>query len=144
MLISLAIGLCIIFERSNTPRIPMTKNVLLIIASTIVITGSFIRWWAIWCLGNFFQTVVGIQDGQRILKKGPYRFVRHPAYSGAMLVFIGFGFGLGTWFGLAIMLMPFIEYYHRIQLEERLMISRFQDEYLLLIKETKKLIPFIY
>jgi protein-S-isoprenylcysteine O-methyltransferase Ste14 len=35
--------------------------------------------------------VVSIQSGQTGVDKGPYRFIRHPSYSGAMLTFIEFG-----------------------------------------------------
>ncbi|HEX4329175.1 MAG TPA: isoprenylcysteine carboxylmethyltransferase family protein, partial [Burkholderiales bacterium] len=52
---------------------------------------------------SFAAPVVRIQAEreQRVITSGPYRFVRHPMYSGAMLFFFGLPLLLGSWWGLA-------------------------------------------
>jgi protein-S-isoprenylcysteine O-methyltransferase Ste14 len=53
-------------------------------------------------LGPAFRTTVEVEPGQVIVSNGPYRWVRHPAYTGLLLVVIGFGLALGNWLALAI------------------------------------------
>src|SRR5205809_126351 len=59
--------------------------------------GLALRWRAILELGRFFQITVVVQAGHRVVDTGPYRVVRHPSYSGLLLIFIGVGFTLGNW-----------------------------------------------
>jgi protein-S-isoprenylcysteine O-methyltransferase Ste14 len=51
------------------------------------------------------QARVQPERGQRVATEGPYRFVRHPMYSGALLLFLGVPLLLGSWWGLAFALV---------------------------------------
>jgi len=44
--------------------------------------------------------VVVIQDGHHVVDSGPYRFVRHPSYSGGLLALAGVGVALGNWLSI--------------------------------------------
>ncbi len=57
---------------------------------------------AVWVLATnaFAARVVRLQDGQRVISDGPYRFVRHPMYSGTVLAFVGSALALGSWWML--------------------------------------------
>src|SRR5271166_2912124 len=54
-------------------------------ADLLMIIGMVLRIWSIVHLGKFFTVNVAIQEGQRVIQDGPYRFVRHPPYSGSIL-----------------------------------------------------------
>ncbi|MDP3879070.1 MAG: isoprenylcysteine carboxylmethyltransferase family protein [Dehalococcoidales bacterium] len=140
-----ALVICVIIQQTDLPRIPIGQDHRYLIGTSVVLAGAVLRWWAFWSLGKYFRTVLAIQDGQKVVDRGPYRFIRHPAYTGALLAFTGFGLGLGIWAGLAVILaLSFLGYHRRIKLEEQLMITCFQAEYLRFMEKTKKLIPFIY
>jgi protein-S-isoprenylcysteine O-methyltransferase Ste14 len=144
-LIIIALGICVMFQYSGLPRIQISPDVRFLVGTAVILSGSALRWWAVWSLGSHFCTVVPIRAGQKLVKRGPYRFIRHPAYAGAIVVFLGFGLGLGSWPGLAVMgLLPFLGYRRRIRIEEQFMITSFRNEYRRFMDKTKKLIPFVY
>ena len=61
--------------------------------------GLAIRGWAIATLGNAFRTTVEVDAGQAVVSTGPYAWVRHPSYTGLLLVVTGFGLAAGNWLG---------------------------------------------
>lgn len=59
------------------------------------------------------------QRQQTVIESGPYAVVRHPMYSGMVLVAAGVSLWLGSWVGLAIVALPLIALVARILVEER-------------------------
>lgn len=57
----------------------------------IVLAGAVLRDWAIVSLGRYFRREVTIEPGQRIVRRGPYRVLRHPSHTGIFLIVAGFG-----------------------------------------------------
>ncbi len=55
----------------------------------IFAAGLAMRWYAIVHLGRFFTVNVAIAASHRLIDTGPYRFVRHPSYTGALMAFLG-------------------------------------------------------
>ena len=96
----------------------------------LILLGMLWRWYAIATLGRFFTATVMIQPGQRIVTTGPYRFLRHPSYSGVLLIMAGMGCMIGNWgsilFVVSGLLFPLL---YRIAVEEQEMLSAFGDEY---------------
>ena len=70
-------------------------------AAAKFVVGIAIRWYAIVYLGRFFTVNVAIAADHRLIDSGPYRFVRHPSYIGALMAFLGLGLTLGNWVSLA-------------------------------------------
>ena len=70
-----------------------------------ILAGVAVRWYAIRVLGRFFTRDVATQLGQIIVQEGPYRFFRHPAYSGILLTLLGIGLALGNWPALLVVLI---------------------------------------
>lgn len=71
------------------------------------VAGLALRLWAVVTLGRFFKVTVSIQDHHRVIRSGPYRVLRHPSYTGLLLLLGGLGLALGTWLGLAaIVVLP--------------------------------------
>ena len=145
LLLILALASGAVIQPTRLLSIPLEEDLRYLTGTAFVLGGAFFGLWAFRALGKYFRTVLEVQAGQKVITRGPYRFVRHPAYAGAMLVFASFGIGLGSWAGLAAMLaFTFAGYRRRIWLEEQMMIARFREEYLGFMAKTKKLIPFIY
>ena len=53
---------------------------------------------------SFASAVVRIQSerGQKVISTGPYAYVRHPMYAGAITYFLGLGLLLGSWYAVGI------------------------------------------
>ena len=68
----------------------------------VIWLGIGLRVWAVWSLGRYFRREVTIEPGQTVHTSGPYRFVRHPAYAGDLLIVFGASLSWGSWMGAAI------------------------------------------
>jgi len=109
-----------------------------------MVCGIVLRQWSIAILGRFFSTSVCIQEGQCIVREGPYRFIRHPSYSGSLMTLIGIGLCIRSWGALLILVLIFaVVMGCRIRIEERALLANFGKEYEDYRKTTKRLIPFV-
>jgi protein-S-isoprenylcysteine O-methyltransferase Ste14 len=103
------------------------------------------RYYAAKVLGLYFTKSVKTVPEQRIIESGPYRFIRHPSYSGALLTLLGFALAATNWLSMIIILVfTFIAYGYRIYVEEKVLLEQFGDRYREYMKRTKRLIPFIF
>jgi len=112
----------------------------------VLFTGGLIlRWYSIIHLGRFFTVNVAIADDHQLVDTGPYRFLRHPSYTGALLAFIGFGVVLRNCASILIISLPVgFAFMYRIQVEERALVEAFGDRYRAYMRRTKRLIPLVY
>jgi protein-S-isoprenylcysteine O-methyltransferase Ste14 len=87
--------------------------------------GAALRGWAILYLGRWFATTLSVAEDHALVTTGPYRFVRHPAYTGAVLLFLGLALTFDSWVALvaAAALIPAV--YLRVGQEERLLRAAF-------------------
>jgi protein-S-isoprenylcysteine O-methyltransferase Ste14 len=110
----------------------------------LMVLGVFLRQWSIALLGGFFSALVSVQEGQTIIRKGPYRYVRHPSYTGGMMIMTGIGLSILSWGAVLVLLLAScVVYGYRIRVEEKALVAKFGDEYRAYVKETKMLIPFL-
>jgi protein-S-isoprenylcysteine O-methyltransferase Ste14 len=117
----------------------------LVAGLVIIWLGLVIRVWAIVVLGRWFRTTVEVESGQAVVTRGPYRWVRHPSYTGLMLVAAGFGLAFGTWPGLVLCLvLPAFALLRRIQVEETELTRVLGDPYRAYRDRTKRLIPGLW
>jgi len=111
----------------------------------IVLAGVALRAWAIVSLGRYFRRVVTIEPGQRIVRRGPYRVLRHPSYAGILLIFAGFGLAFGSWVGAAVALVIiFAGMVPRIRVEERALSQAFGADYTDYANSTARVLPHIW
>lgn len=107
--------------------------------------GFAFRMWAIFTLGRFFQVTVVVQDGHRVVESGPYRWLRHPGYLGAIVGLIGVGIAEGDWASIAIMLTGGLAaFLIRIHVEERVLLAELGDDYAAFSKRRARLVPGLY
>jgi protein-S-isoprenylcysteine O-methyltransferase Ste14 len=110
----------------------------------LMVLGIAIRQWAIAVLGRFFSRTLRVQQGQTVVETGPYRYVRHPSYTGTLIFFVGFGLALQSW-GAVLALVPIfaVAYGYRIHVEEKLLIAELGEAYMSYARRTKRLIPCV-
>jgi protein-S-isoprenylcysteine O-methyltransferase Ste14 len=107
--------------------------------------GFAFRMWAIYTLGRFFQITVVVQDGQKVVENGPYRWVRHPGYLGAIVTLLGVGIAESDWASIAIMLLGGLAaFVIRIHVEERVLLAELGEDYAAFSKRRARLVPGLY
>ena len=116
-----------------------------LVGFVLFVAGMVLRWWAIFILGRFFTVDVQIASDHQLVERGPFRFVRHPSYTGALLAFIGFGFSLGNWAATLVIVVPiFFAFLRRMNVEEQALVGSLGDTYASYMQRTKRLLPFLY
>jgi protein-S-isoprenylcysteine O-methyltransferase len=111
----------------------------------IFATGLVLRWWSIVHLGRFFTVDVAIADDHRVIDNGPYRWVRHPAYLGVLVAFLGLGVCLGNWVSLAALTLPILgAFLRRIAVEEAALTAALGEDYRAYARRTRRLLPYLY
>ncbi len=141
--VSLYAAVAVAFAFGATGTAPLPQPVFYVGIAAMVL-GIAVRQWAIATLGAFFSAHVRALEQHRIVRSGPYRLVRHPSYSGAMLILVGIGFAVLSW-GAVLVLLAFasVAYGYRIRVEEAFLVRELGPEYAAYMRETKRLIPFL-
>ncbi len=108
----------------------------------IMLVGITFREWSIAVLGRSFSMRVRIKEGQRLTTRGPYRWIRHPAYGGALLTIVGVPLALGTWAGALVgAAIGLAVYSYRVRVEEQALLAAFGDNYREYRRHTWKFLP---
>lgn len=124
---------------------PWNRNAVFLTGICLMLTGVALRWYSAAILGKYFTFDVAIQSGQALIEVGPYRYVRHPSYSGALLSLLGFGLALGNWAGLAAAMSCLgFAYLYRIPIEEQALSAALGDVYKQYMHRTWRLVPFVF
>jgi protein-S-isoprenylcysteine O-methyltransferase Ste14 len=105
--------------------------------------GMLLLVWGRQYLGRNWSQVVTVKKGHELVTSGPYRYVRHPMYAGALLACIGSAIAAGGPWILFLVVMGSL-FFWRVGAEDKLMEQLFPSEYPNYKKRTKALIPFIW
>jgi protein-S-isoprenylcysteine O-methyltransferase Ste14 len=112
---------------------------------TLMLAGLAFRFYAMRVLGRFFTYDVAVQAGQTVVEAGPYRYIRHPSYTGALITLVGLGLALGNWAALLTILACMgIAYAYRITVEEAALVAALGESYKQYMRRTHRLIPFVF
>lgn len=109
----------------------------------VCILGLLVTLWARWTLAGNWSSDVTFKQGHELIKTGPYRFVRHPIYTGILVMCLGTALDIGKlrcWLALPLMTAAF---WIKLKQEERLMLRHFPDEYPAYQNQVKALVPFV-
>jgi protein-S-isoprenylcysteine O-methyltransferase len=109
----------------------------------LMAAGLILRWYAIAVLGSAFTVKVGIRPDQRVSERGPYRWVRHPSYTGSLLTIVGILLCCTNLLSLLAVALPVAGYVYRIRVEERALVASLGDAYRAYMQKTRLLIPFV-
>jgi len=93
-------------------------------------------------IGRNWGTPMTQKNEPELVTSGPYRFVRHPIYSGILLAGVGTAVGL-SWFWLAGPVLAGVYFIYSATVEERFLTEQFPDTYPAYRRSTKMLVPFV-
>ncbi len=125
----------------SLPRTWITSAVGL----AVFAAGLGLRGWSIRTLGRHFTWRLGVRSGHTLITAGPYRVLRHPSYTGAMLLFAGTQVLLASGTGLALALVGFPVYYRqRIADEEAMLAAALGEPYREWQARTSRMVPGVW
>ena len=118
--------------------------VALVAGTCVLAAGGAARRVCFRTLGEHFKGAVIVRPDQPIIERGPYRWVRHPSYTAAMMIFLGVAIALGSWLSVAILLVvPALIYLRRARVEERAFLETIGEPYRAYMARTTRFIPFV-
>ncbi|MGA2100114.1 MAG: isoprenylcysteine carboxylmethyltransferase family protein [Candidatus Sulfotelmatobacter sp.] len=103
--------------------------------------GVAIAIWARYCLGQYWSARVTLKEGHRIIRSGPYAFVRHPIYTGMLLAASGTALVIGEWRGVLGVVVMLVAHSHKALREQALLTSELGEEYASYRRATGFLFP---
>jgi len=119
------------------------RTAVFIAGLALMPAGTALRWYSIRVLGTSFTCEVSTRPGQQVIDSGPYRWVRHPSYTGGLLTVLGVLVCCCNFASLAALIVVVAGYANRISVEESVLERDLGPAYRDYMRRTKRLIPFV-
>ena len=125
--------------------IPVGRTTLFVVGIVFMVLGIALRAWSVIVLGRNFTVFVQVRVDQPVVDTGPYRLLRHPSYTGLLVVCLGIGLALGNWLALVVVVVvPTVAILVRIRVEERALLAGIGEPYRRFAATRKRLIPWVW
>lgn len=147
LVIALAIGGAVGLAFVTRAHVPAARIPVALRGVGLLVTwcGLAVRAWAVGTLGRAFRTTVEVDADQPVICTGPYAHVRHPSYTGLLLIVAGIGLAVGNWLGLvACLVLPLPALVLRIGVEERELVQMLGAPYRSYQAHTRRLVPGVW
>ena len=133
-------------------RLPYPLNVRIIpatgtvewIAAILCLAGLAFCLWARATLGRNWSGTITLKEGHELIERGPYRFVRHPIYTGLTAMFLATSIAFGHVGGLVAVILAFASFWIKWSEEEKLMRQHFPEQYRSYEQRVKRIVPFVF
>ena len=86
---------------------------------SVIAAGVALCWWARLHLGRLWSAAVTYKQGHRLVDSGPYRLVRHPIYTGFIMIYVGLAILCATVLALAGAVVMTVGLWLKARLEEQ-------------------------
>lgn len=106
--------------------------------------GVAVAIWARYCIGAYWSARVTLKEGHRLIRSGPYAFVRHPIYTGMLVGCIGAALVVGEWRGIVAVLLLLAAHSRKAMREENLLTTEFGERYTEYRRSTGFLLPRLW
>lgn len=126
----------------NSGMIPHTIWVQLL-GVAICGYGLFFTLWARRTLAGNWSSDVTFKQNHELIQMGPYRFVRHPIYTGLLMMSLGTAVNFGQLHCWLSIVLTWIGFWIKLTQEEKLLLRHFPDEYPTYQKQVKALVPLL-
>jgi protein-S-isoprenylcysteine O-methyltransferase Ste14 len=111
----------------------------------LMVVGALLRRHCWRMLGASFTGDVRARSDQEVVSRGAYRIVRHPSYTAGIILNAGVGIALGSWASALLFTAASIAVYiHRMNVEERALLTVIGEPYRAFTATRKRLVPFLY
>ena len=110
----------------------------------LVAAGVAFAVWARLTLGGNWSGTVTLKEGHTLVQRGPYRWVRHPIYTGLLLASLGTAVVSGSLHSMVALPVILFGFWLKIATEENLMVQTFGAEYVEYMRRVKALAPFLF
>lgn len=117
---------------------------LAIIGDLLALAGLEIMLWARFTLGRNWSALAVLKENHELIESGPYAYVRHPIYSGALLLVLGATIVFGRQASLEILVIVIVAFLFKSRQEEALLTKHFPEAYPEYKKRVRAFIPFLY
>ncbi len=119
------------------------RSDLFVLATLMVASGLLFSVWARVLLAGNWSASVTLKHDHQIVRAGPYRWIRHPIYTGLLLAILGSAVARGEWRGAVAFLIAAAALWRKLRLEERWLEESFGSAYADYRASTWALIPFV-
>jgi len=121
------------------------RDVLFLLSLALMIGGALVRQHALKMLGDHFTYDVRVSEKSQIIKRGIYKWVRHPSYTGGMLFNLGLGLALTNWNSIGFIVAGMVVMYvYRVHVEEQALLQIHRGSYREYMQHTKRFVPFVF
>ncbi|HTV45028.1 MAG TPA: isoprenylcysteine carboxylmethyltransferase family protein [Stellaceae bacterium] len=131
------------FPPALRTRFAPPGRLLPLIGALCVAAGLGLAVWARHHLGRNWSGIVTLKEGHALVRTGPYRWVRHPIYTGLLLALVGTALAIGEWRGVLAVACALLAFLWKIRVEEAHMRRAF-PEYDAYRRRSAALIPLLY
>jgi protein-S-isoprenylcysteine O-methyltransferase Ste14 len=109
------------------------------------VAGLALRYWSRRVLGRFFTIGVVRQEGHEVVRRGPYRHIRHPGYLGFILFYTGLPLLVGSWLGAVVLTLPSVVVFAvLVSIEDRRLEEELGGQYAQYKRESARLVPGLW
>ena len=115
-----------------------------LIADVVTFLGLLLTLWARVVLGGNWSSGVVFKEQHELIEQGPYAYVRHPIYSGVLVMFLGLAIFRGTLTGFILVVIILAGLWLKALQEEKLLTRHFREAYPQYRKRVKALVPFVW
>jgi protein-S-isoprenylcysteine O-methyltransferase Ste14 len=114
------------------------------IGVAVMLSGIAFTVWARVTLGSNWSSVVTVKANHELVQTGPYALVRHPIYTGILVMFMGNALEVAQWRSLLSVVLVLISFLIKLRLEERWMVELFGPTYEAYRKRVAMLVPWVW
>jgi protein-S-isoprenylcysteine O-methyltransferase Ste14 len=135
-LIALAAWLAV--AQQGVPRLELR-----LLGTAMCLAGLAIIIWGAVTLGSFLTPFPRPREQHELITRGPFRWVRHPIYTGVLLTALGACIISGSWLALAFWFCLCVLFDLKARREEAWLAQRY-PHYLEYRSRTRKFVPGVY
>jgi protein-S-isoprenylcysteine O-methyltransferase Ste14 len=116
---------------------------LAVLGAALTFAGLAFAIWARFVIAGNWSSYVELKRDHELIVAGPYRWVRHPIYTGLLLAFVGSALAVGEWRGVLAVAIVAASFWRKLKLEEAVMRREFGEAYARYAARVPALIPFL-
>ena len=114
------------------------------IIGDVMMLAGFAITFAVFKANSYTSGIIEVAEDQRVVSTGPYAVVRHPMYSGGLILLFGIPLALGSWWGMLINVPMTVAVLWRLLDEERFLAEHLVGYTDYREKVHSRLVPFVW